>query len=321
MNGVPDTLIADARSGRRLGSSAVFFTFLVVATLMATGLIDACLSYRQVTSLLIHIQRQQAESAAVKIGEFVKEIESQLEWLTRVSWDSSVEEWQLNSANLLQRVPAITEFARIDATGREQARISRVALDVIGSYADFSRDPKFAQAMTSKRYRGPVYFRQQSEPYMTVGVAGARREHGVLIAEVNLKFIGDAISKPTVGMPSTTFVVDPEGRLIAHTDMSLVLRNIGLSHLTYVRAAITSSAGQHRDGILATDLNGRSVFTGHVTMPTLPWVLFVELPVSEALATVYSSVLKTLLLLFAAFVIAILACGISARPRFDASGR
>ena len=320
MNSAPTTLTTVTPSSRTL-SSAALFIFLAVATVVAVGLIDAWLSYRHASTFLINIQRQHADSVAHRIYELIRDIETQLETLKRSPWDAAtIDEWQLNSASVLQRIPAITEFARIDEAGRERAHISRVALDVIDSNTDFSRDPTFERALASKRYYGPVYFRQQSEPYMTLAVAGARREHGVVVAEMNLKFIGDAISRLTVGMPGTAFVVDSEGRLIAHTDLSLVLRNIDLSHLPYVRSALTSPAGPTRHGNFALNLSGRPVLSGHVSMPALSWVLFVELPISEFLTALCNSVLRTVLLIFAALGIAILCCGLRARPRPEPRG-
>jgi hypothetical protein len=88
-------------------------------------------------------------------------------------------------------VPAITDIAQLDAQGREQVRVSRVAADAIGSQTDFSRDPIFVEAIAKKRSQGPVYFRRESEPYMSPTVAGASPEYGVVVAEVNLKFIWD----------------------------------------------------------------------------------------------------------------------------------
>jgi hypothetical protein len=320
MNSAPTTLTTDT-PGSRIFSSAALFMCLAVVTIVAVGLLDAWLSYRHVSTLLINIQRQHADSVAHRIYELVRDIEAQLETLKRSPWDATlIDDWQLSSASLLQRIPAITEFARIDEAGRERAHISRVALDVIDRNTDFSRNPKFVQALTSKRYYGPVYFRQQSEPYMTLAVAGARREHGVVIAEMNLRFIGDAVSKLTVGMPGTAFVVDSEGRLIAHTDLSLVLRNIELSHLPYVRSALTSPAGPTRHGTFAMNLSGRPVLAGHVSMPALSWVLFVELPISEFLTSLCNSVLRTVLLIFAALGIVILSCGLRARRRSGSHG-
>ena len=229
-------------------------------------------------------------------------------WLTQTPWDSAaLQEWQFDSVRLLRQVPAITELARIDATGHEQARISRIAVDVVGTRSDVSSDPKFVQAMAEKRYYGPIYFRRESEPYMTLAIAGARPEYGVVAAEVNLKFIWDVVSEMKTGVQGTAFVVDSGGRLIAHRDISLVLRNIDLSHLTYVRAALARGSAAPEDGTIARNMRGQSVLTASAPVPSLGWMLFVELPVREAYAPLYASVLRSGALLLAALALAVLA--------------
>ena len=62
---------------------------------------------------------------------------------------------------------------------------------------------------------------QDGEPHL----AGTRKEAGISIAEVNLKLIRDVVSQIKVGERGQAYVVDAEGRLIAHPDISLVLRN------------------------------------------------------------------------------------------------
>ena len=62
--------------------------------------------------------------------------------------------------------------------GREQLHVSRLAMDVISSNIDLSKEPQFAEAVAHKVYYGPVYFRRESEPYMTLALAGTRRETG-----------------------------------------------------------------------------------------------------------------------------------------------
>jgi len=45
-------------------------------------------------------------------------------------------------------------------------------MDVVASQADFSKEPRFAEAVARKVYYGPVYFRRESEPYMTLALTG-----------------------------------------------------------------------------------------------------------------------------------------------------
>ncbi len=79
---------------------------------------------------------------------------------------------------------------------------------------------------------------------MTLALAGTIRNAGVIVAEVNLKLIWDVVSQIKVGAHGHAYVVDGQGRLIAHPDISLVLRNTDLSRLAQVQAARAHLAGK-----------------------------------------------------------------------------
>ena len=104
----------------------------------------------------------------------------------------SIEDRRFDALRLLKQVPAITELAQIDFTGKERLRVSRIAINVVESGLDLE-DPKFTEAVANKVYYGPVYFHRESEPYMTLSLAGNRKDAGVTIAEVNLKLIRDVV--------------------------------------------------------------------------------------------------------------------------------
>ena len=70
-------------------------------------------------------------------------------------------------------VPAITELAQLDRAGREQLKVSRIGLNSIASNLDRSAEPAFTEALKNKVYFSPVYFRKESEPYLTIAVAHA----------------------------------------------------------------------------------------------------------------------------------------------------
>ena len=244
----------------------VLFVAVVSLALLANGAFDIYFSYQEQKSSLIRIEREQAAAAAGKISQFITEIESQIGWTTTLPWSAStLEERRFDALRLLRQVPAITELTEIDAAGREQLRVSRLAMDVIGSGADFSKEPAFTEAVAHKVYYGPVNFRRESEPYMALSLAGARRDAGVSIAQVNLKLIWDVVSKIKVGERGHAYVVDAEGRLIAHPDISLVLRNTDMSRLEQVRDARLSVANNSDEDIKETeDITGHKVLTAFV---------------------------------------------------------
>src|ERR1700760_3070426 len=215
------------------------FVAVVAIALASNGIFEVFFYYREHKASLIRIQREQRKPAPAKISQFIKEIESQLGWTTQLPWSAaSLDNRRFDALRLLRQVPALTELAQIDSTGHERLRVSRLAMDVIDSGLDLSKDPKFTEAVAHKVYYGPVYFRRESEPYMTLALAGTRKDAGVSIAEVNLKLIWDVVSQIKVGEHGHAYVVGSQGRLIAHPDISLVLRNTDMSKLVQVQAAL-----------------------------------------------------------------------------------
>jgi len=296
------------KRGRLFRKYVALFAAVVCVALLTNGLFEIWFYYRDHKAALIRIQREQAEAAADKIGRFIKEIESQLGWTTQMAQTASTpEQLQFDASRLLRQVPAVAELARLDASGREQLRVSRTAMDEIGSNTDFSNHPSFINAMANKVYYGPVYFRGESEPYMTIALAGAFRDVGVSVAEINLKFVFDLVSQIKVGRKGRAYVVDAQARLIAHPDISLVLRKLDLSSLAQVRAA--RAVGEALLGAVqvANDIEGRRVLTAYAPIAPLDWLVFVELPVDEVYEPLYATIGRTGLLLLAALGLAFLA--------------
>jgi signal transduction histidine kinase/HAMP domain-containing protein len=298
--------------GASIVRSRLFFkyTFLfvtvVVLALVASGGFEVRFSYQEHKNSLISIQEQQAAAAADKIEEFITQIESQVGWTTQLPWtDGTLDQRRFDALRLLRQVPAITELAQIDAAGREQLKVSRLTMDVVGSGIDYSHKPEFTQAVAHKVYYGPVYFRRESEPYMTLSLAGTRRDTGVSIAQVNLKLIWDVVSKIKVGAHGRAYVVDSGGRLIAHPDISLVLRNTDMSRLEQVRGARAGSATEAVQE--ADDIGGHKVLTAYAPVNPLGWFVFVETPIEEAYAPLYQSLERMGYVLLGALALAFIA--------------
>ena len=294
---------------RLFAKYVALFVAVVGVALLSNGIFEVFFYYREHKAALIRIQHEQAEAAAAKIGQFIKEIESQLGWTTQLPWSAgSIEQRRFDALRLLRQVPAITELAQVDSTGKERLRVSRLAMDVVDSGLDLSKDPKFSEAVAHKVYYGPVYFRRESEPYMTLSLAGTRKDAGVSIAEVNLKLIWDVVSQIKVGEHGHAYVVGAGGRLIAHPDISLVLRNTDMSKLLQVQAAQAGNNGADLESLQgAKNIQGQEVLTASAPIAPLGWTMFVELPVEEAYASLYLALQRLAIVLAAASIFAVLA--------------
>src|SRR6266545_910073 len=182
--------------GRLVRKYLVIMVALVTGALLASGAIEIYASYYENKAALGALQREKAGGAASLIESFVREIERQLGWTTQpllVPPAAAIEQRRLDAVRLQRQVLAITEVSHLDAAGREQLRVSRLAMDVIGGHADFSGDPEFKVAKSGRTYFGPVKFRKESEPYMTIAMP--QSGGGVTVAAVNLKFIWDVVSQ------------------------------------------------------------------------------------------------------------------------------
>jgi hypothetical protein len=275
----------------------------------------------RVRPLVDRILRQQVEAVANEIGQFIGGIESQMGWTTQLTWSSAtIEQRRFDGLRLLKQVPAITELAQLDPTGKERLRVSRVVMNLGPSEKgekDYSHDPKFAEAVAKKVYYGPVYLRRESEPYMTLSVAGARLDAGVSVAEVNLKVVWDLMKELKVGEHGVIYVLDGQGRVIAHSDLVTYSRDAegrvvyhvdtsvfqrDHSRLAHVQAARAAGASAGTGAVqLARDINGREVLatysSGRVMKSTdvygkllatstplagLGWLVFVEISIENA---------------------------------------
>jgi signal transduction histidine kinase len=290
----------------------VLFVGLVAAVLVINSALGLWFVYQENRRASIEVQHEKAENAAQRIESFVREIERQIGWVAQAQWAAlPVEQRRFDYVRLLRQVPAITELVQIDREGREQLKVSRLTMDVIGSGTDLSKEPAFVEAMAKRVWFGPVYFRKESEPYMTMAVGHGGRG-GVTVAEINLKLIWDVVSQIKVGKDGYAYVVGPQGRLVAHPDISLVLRGTDMKRLPQVAAAIVSPDADDSE-IDATNLAGVSVLSAHAEIPALKWLVFVEVPTIEAQQPVINAGLRGLWLLVLGLLIAALAGALLAR--------
>ncbi|OGT80519.1 MAG: hypothetical protein A3H91_12430 [Gammaproteobacteria bacterium RIFCSPLOWO2_02_FULL_61_13] len=286
-----------------------YFVALVCGAVLVSGLVGIYFTYQENKAALLNLQKEKAAAAASRIEAYVQEIEHQLGWMRLPQVGvTTPEQRRIDFLKLLRQVPAITEVAMLDLSGQEKLRVSRLGMDVSGGQGDLSNDPKFTGTKGGKTYLSPVYFRKETEPYMTMAVAGSSEDTGVTVAEVNLKFIWDVISRIKIGDKGLAYVVDSRGQLIAHPDISLVLQKSDLSKLAQVMAAREAKPGDEIDSVaIARSPAGIEVLTAYASIPSLGWHVFAEQPLTEAFAPLYDSLERTglLLLLGLAFAVVV----------------
>ena len=133
----------------------ILFVALMSTALLASGLIDIWLTYRDHRVVLIRIQKEQAGAAASKITQFIKEIEGQVGWMTHLSWATpAMDQRQLDAIRLLASGAGHRRTYPSGRSGARAAGRSRQAMDRVGSNIDLSTDERFRAAMATRSITG-----------------------------------------------------------------------------------------------------------------------------------------------------------------------
>ena len=296
--------------GRLLRRTFVIAFILVSGGLLTSGAVELFFRYRESVEAIEALQREMAQGAAFKIQQFVADIEKTLRASTQVQEIIAAgltEAYRFELIKLLKVAPAITEAVALDADGHERLKVSRVRMLLPEDLRDRSMAEAFRGAHSGRSYFGQVYFVRGSEPYMTIAVPiepFAGDVLGVLIAEVNLKYIWEAVARIKVGKAGYIYVVSGGGDLIAHPNISLVLQKRRVKDLPQVQAALAGRSGL---SMAQPNLSGQKVFTASAPIPDLGWAVLVERPAAEAYAPLYASILRTSILFLLGLGMAIVA--------------
>ena len=277
---------------------------LVSGALLASSAISLWFAYQESSAALSALQREKAGAAAYRIEQFIRAIEHEIGWTTlprAVEGVSLLEQRRIEFLKLLRQAPAVTDAQWIDSQGREQLRVSRLRMDAVGSEQDYSKDPRFLEARKGSTYFSPVYFRKETEPYMTVARVAGGAETGVTAVDVNLKFVWEVVSQIRVGQAGHVYVVDQSGQLIAHPDISLVLQKLDWSALPQVAAALSG-----RDDPVVPAQSGE-VFAASAPIKPVNWFLVAEVPRKEAFAPLAAELFRAGLLLLAGLALSVAA--------------
>jgi signal transduction histidine kinase len=293
--------------GRLFRKYLLLILSLVSFALIASGAIGLYFSYQENRAGLASLQHEKAVAAASRIEQYIRQVSQQLGYAALPQLDAAdIDLRRIEFLKLLRQAPELTDVSYLDATGREQVAVSRLGMDVVGSGRDRSDEPGFRNAKKGQPWYGPVYFRKETEPYMTIAIRAGGDKGPVTIADVNLKFIWDVVSRIKIGDKGKAYVVDRNGFLVADPDIGLVLRKTSLAELEHVKAAANGLAS-NEPAMQSKDLSGTWVLTSAAPIESLDWKVFVEQPVAEVYMKLDASIMRTGALLLAGLVVSALA--------------
>jgi signal transduction histidine kinase len=282
---------------------------LVTAAVVSVGLTELYFSYQDSKRAVTRVERDKASAAASSIEQLMQEILREVEAVAQPTIGTGAAgqaERNQDFHRLLERDKFVSRLSYLDRAGKEQVRSSPLETDRVGSGIDRSRAAAFLHTRAGRRYFGRVYFQRGSRPHVTIAVPERGARGGVVVAEVDLSPVRQVVERARVGTAGYAYAVDARGELVTHPDINLVLRHTNFGALPQVRAALSGSASTPADAVtIGRDQHGTKVLSAFQTIEPLGWRVFVEEPLSEALAPLKAAVWRTALLLVAFLLLAI----------------
>jgi signal transduction histidine kinase len=277
---------------------SVAFIALATGPLLLVGTILAWQSFFAQKQQALNLQREVAQGVATEVTAFFDELENELRLVSRAQALPELR-WgeQRNMLILLMAENDFEELALLDKAGQEQIHLSRLSF-TSANLCNRAETDEFVIPYTSGQvYYSPVHFDEASgEPLTTIALPLLDLRTGlvdsVLVAEARIKRIWDLIVSIEVGEGQSVYIVDAQGRVVAHRNPSVVLRDthFDLPEQDGVQAGLDSTRA-----VLAVETVrlGRQEFN-----------IVAEQAVSKAMPLAINTVVITVILVIVALIVA-----------------
>lgn len=292
-----------------------YFWFLggfVTVLLLVTSVPEAYFAFRENQTRIAELQSAEARLAANRLTNFLDYHERLLTEVDALPWSRGALDENDRVAEyerLMKLAPAIMEIEHIDADGKRAMRISRTDPNHLGTTPSESGLAASQQAKRGGKWYSPTYLREGNVPYVTLAMAPAEGQSGSSVLQINLKFVADVVAQLRFGAAGQAYVVDSANMLVAHPNLSLVLRRIDMTGklppaLLAQSGKMAAEGSAKNAGTGAPPLSALALFESEaieggrtlssaVRIEAPGWLVVAEQPYSEALGSVFGALRRT----------------------------
>lgn len=293
---------------------ALAFLALSAVVLIITGSLNMCNNFLNNRKVVADQQQLITKDAAHTVKSFIQEKFGMLEVVAAIgNLDSSTyEEQKLVLDMLFGLEPAFRQLILLDLHGKELCKLSRLSRHALTKAMEEQKREVFANAKSAKTYSSSVYIDDTTFEPMIIMAVSIRdffgNIKGMIMAEVNLKFMWDLVGSMQIGKKGQVYVVDRNGNLIAAKDVSRVLRGENLAHLSKVAQFINNKNSRlDSRADIVNGIEGLPVVSSFAPLSYPEWAVLVELPVSEAYQQVTITFIISLVIMVLSFALAVIA--------------
>jgi signal transduction histidine kinase len=248
----------------------MLFIALAVGPLVVVGVVLSWLNFATQEQHAFDLQLKMTQLVAAEMNAFIEKIEDLMQLAGQALGEKSLSQLGTESilSQLLLKSDSFDEVILLNQQGHALVHLSRLHLPP-GDTEDWSeRDEFIIPKMSGLAYFSSVQFNKVTgEPLIIISLPTfelqSGRVEGVLLSMVRFKKIWDLLAGIKVSPGQNLYIVDPEGKVVAHRNPSVVLRGTradtseqngiyqGLNGSAVVRAVVLVSLGQREFRIVA----------------------------------------------------------------------
>jgi signal transduction histidine kinase/DNA-binding response OmpR family regulator/HAMP domain-containing protein len=266
---------------------------LTIASLLSVGVTLYYVSWKAQSRQLLETQQKTADYAAATIKQYIEEVLEDLKHFAQVAyleWNDREKQAYALKRMWLDCEARIDAITLLDIAGQERIKLAAYHTFLPSELTNQSQSELFQRVIA-----GGVFVARQTETRPESAVSIIRMAvpiHdmngpivGVLAAEISVREMLDVVRQAQIGHTGYAYIVDQNGRLMAHKSVSrfLQLQNQDLSHLPIIHH-ITHPKSDVLLNAEYLGLEGSQVIGAFAPISVTPWYTIVELPTQEAYA-------------------------------------
>ncbi|MDJ1179729.1 cache domain-containing protein [Roseofilum sp. BLCC_M91] len=286
-------------------SNQLRYSLILVGLLsvITTGGILGYLSLKSELQKNQELQENRSELAASRINNYLDDLKRQLGYLARVRGLTNLES-QTQTRFLEGLIRHNDAYRSVGIVNRQGEVINLVFLDpssTINSGQNLSNSQIFIHSFDlQEEYVSYVHLDPKDRSPKTILSVPIRNEEdrvdGVLMAEIDLRFLGFVVSNMLVGKTGYTYILDERYAIVAQTGMRQ--DNFELQQISDPELLQNLWPRNNTQLNIYSGLYDQKVLGATTIIPSMQWKLVVELPVKEAYAPIARMLRITIIALF-----------------------
>ncbi len=192
----------------------------------------------------------------------------------------------------------VLEVVQVDGQGRVVGSAFRAASVLTDVFA-VRQSNWFHVAHGGETYLGPIQISPSGVPYTVMAIP--TRDGGVVAARLDMRILWDLVGDMHFGKTGNIYILDQNGRMLAHDKPAFVLAYISLGRRPEFSAFLVAQASQPHATWSATyeNFQGNRVLGMFTGLPGTNWVVVTEILASE----IYGTSLRAVLVLAAGMLL------------------